>query len=93
MTSSDTPAASEPAIEQIPATTAPAADARPAIARFVADDDAGDAVPPPKTADTSADMHTRAVPDQDVATWITKEAGNRRIPPGARLERSTIHPR
>ncbi len=84
MTSSDTTAA-DPAIEQIPAAPAPAAEVKPAVARVVEDDDAGDAIPPPR----ATDMHTQAVAEQDVATWITKEAGNRRIPfDRARLERS-----
>lgn len=90
MTSSDTTAA-DPAIEQIPATPAPApaAEVKPAVVRVVADDGSDDAIPPPKTADTSTDMPAQAIADQDVATWITKEAGNRRIPyDRVRLERS-----
>lgn len=43
-----------------------------------------DAIPPPRTTD----MPIAAAVEQDVATWITKEAGNRRIPyDRARLER------
>ncbi|MCR6664216.1 MAG: ribonucleoside-diphosphate reductase subunit alpha [Luteimonas sp.] len=88
MTSSDT-TATDPAIEQIPATPAPTAEVKPAVARIVEDDDSGDAIPPPKPADTSTDMPAQAIADQDVATWITKEAGNRRIPyDRTRLERS-----
>ncbi|WP_202845233.1 ribonucleoside-diphosphate reductase subunit alpha [Luteimonas sp. SJ-9] len=44
-----------------------------------------DAIPAPRTTD----LPTTPVGTQDVATWITKEAGNRRIPyERARLERS-----
>src|SRR5690606_6844190 len=49
--------------------------------------DGDDAIPPPK-ADTEAGA-TAATADGHVGTWITKEAGNRRIPyDRARLERA-----
>ncbi|TYT27575.1 ribonucleoside-diphosphate reductase subunit alpha [Luteimonas viscosa] len=48
-------------------------------------DDVDDTVPPPRASDLAVAQDSA----QDVATWITKEAGNRRIPyDRARLERS-----
>ena len=53
--------------------------------------DSADLVPPPPQA---AAMHAQTLDEATVSTWITKEAGNRRIPfDRARLERAidTIH--
>ncbi|MCD9029557.1 ribonucleoside-diphosphate reductase subunit alpha [Luteimonas sp. BDR2-5] len=89
MTSHDTlataPAATDSATptDTLRTTTAPAAP--PAAAAPLSDQD--DAIPSPPLASA---MPTTTVPDtSDVSTWITKEAGNRRIPyDRARLERS-----
>ncbi|MFA7541953.1 MAG: ribonucleoside-diphosphate reductase subunit alpha [Lysobacterales bacterium] len=51
--------------------------------------DPGEAVPSPRTAEAMPTAPRVSTDDADVATWITKEAGNRRIPyERARLERA-----
>src|SRR5690554_2946237 len=62
--------------------------AAPAPAAALDAIDASDAIPSPRTAEPMpATIDSTA--DADVATWITKEAGNRRIPyDRARLERA-----
>ena len=48
--------------------------------------DPSDVVPPPRQAIA---MHAQTIEEQTVSTWITKEAGNRKIPfEPARLERA-----
>ena len=90
MSNHNAPAA-EPAIAPTPSGTAtptrttpaamPAATTAPAAA------EPDDAIPAPRTTDMPT--ATAAIVEQDVATWITKEAGNRRIPyERARLERA-----
>ncbi|TWT22307.1 ribonucleoside-diphosphate reductase subunit alpha [Luteimonas marina] len=90
MSNHNTPAA-EPAIEPT------AADAAAAAAAATATAAAKPAAPAPDAVETddaipaprATDMPDTATADQDVATWITKEAGNRRIPyDRARLERA-----
>ena len=84
--------AAEPAIAPTPSATAtphtrnpPAAMPATATAPDVAEP--ADSIPAPRATDMP---NTAAAPaEQDVATWITKEAGNRRIPyDRARLERA-----
>jgi len=90
----DAPAA-EPAIAPTPSVTAttagtgigtpPAATPAATTATDVAEPD--DTIPAPRTTDMPTAIAATA--GQDVATWITKEAGNRRIPyDRARLERA-----
>nr|MBP6799008.1 ribonucleoside-diphosphate reductase subunit alpha [Luteimonas sp.] len=90
MSNNNAPAA-EPAIAPTPSGTAtstrttPAATPAATTAPAAAEPD--DAIPAPRTTDMRT--ATAAIADQDVATWITKEAGNRRIPyERARLERA-----
>jgi len=87
MSNNNTPAA-EPAIEPTAADAAAATAATPAAkpaAPAPEAVEADDAIPAPR----ATDMPDTATADQDVATWITKEAGNRRIPyDRARLERA-----
>ncbi|MHC9087051.1 ribonucleoside-diphosphate reductase subunit alpha [Luteimonas sp. RIT-PG2_3] len=109
MTHNDTLAVSEPdaaASAGVSAgTQAPsAADTRPpsplpaaspvtsALSPDVGDADSDDAIPSPPQANTMLIQDTPA--NTDVSTWITKEAGNRRMPfDAARLERAidSIH--
>jgi len=90
MSNNNAPAA-EPAIAPTPSGTAapirttPAATPATATAPAVAEPD--DAIPAPRTTDMPT--AAAAAVEQDAATWITKEAGNRRIPyDRARLERA-----
>ena len=90
MSNNNAPAA-EPAIAPTPSGTAapirttPAATTATATAPAVAEPD--DAIPAPRTTDMPT--AAAAAVEQDAATWITKEAGNRRIPyDRARLERA-----
>ena len=90
MSNHNTPAA-EPAIAPTPSVTAapirttPAAMPATATAPAVVEPD--DAIPAPRTTDMPTAPAAAAEPD--AATWITKEAGNRRIPyDRARLERA-----
>ncbi|MFC3716133.1 ribonucleoside-diphosphate reductase subunit alpha [Luteimonas soli] len=84
MSSTQTPAAEAPAIDPVP--TAAASQASRAETNAATDatgDD--DAIPAPRTAAASDAPDAKAA----VSTWITKEAGNRRIPfDRARLARS-----
>ncbi len=90
MSNNNAPAA-EPAIAPTPSGTAtptrtpPAAMPAAATAPAVAEPD--DTIPAPRTTDMPT--ATAAAVEADAATWITKEAGNRRIPyDRARLERA-----
>lgn len=81
--------AAEPAIAPTPSATAtparPPEAATPAATTTADAVDPDDAIPAPRTTA----MPDIAAAGQDVATWITKEAGNRRIPyDRARLERA-----
>ncbi|MCA0393533.1 MAG: ribonucleoside-diphosphate reductase subunit alpha [Proteobacteria bacterium] len=93
MSNDNTPAA-EPAIAPTPSVTAtPTGNGSRAIQATAAATTARDAVEPDDTipAPRATDMPTAnaAIVEADVATWITKDAGNRRIPfDRARLERS-----
>ena len=83
------PHSNEPhdAVAAAPARTPPAGAASSRMAAPAPAVDGDDAIPPPK-ADTEAGA-TAATADGHVGTWITKEAGNRRIPyDRARLERA-----
>ncbi|WP_037060467.1 ribonucleoside-diphosphate reductase subunit alpha [Pseudoxanthomonas suwonensis] len=81
----ETPAAVAPAADAT-AAAGPAAPAAPAAGDDAAVDPA-DVVPPPPRAGTAPE--SAPADEQGVSTWITKEAGNRRIPfDRARLERS-----
>ncbi|MFT3763790.1 MAG: ribonucleoside-diphosphate reductase subunit alpha [Pseudoxanthomonas sp.] len=84
MTQNDSLAAPAPTLDSAPGTK-PAA--TPDIAAPAAAPPGDDAIPLPRTTD----MPTASAIEQDafVSTWITKEAGNRRMPfDRARLERS-----
>ena len=66
--------------------TAPATESGTVRARMPAHPEPADPVPAPPRAPL---MSVHAVDESAVSTWITKEAGNRRIPfDRARLERS-----
>nr|WP_238346290.1 ribonucleoside-diphosphate reductase subunit alpha [Luteimonas saliphila] len=82
----DTPAAVPASAPVATGATTNTARATPPVAGAAAHAAEGDdAIPAPRTTD----LPTTPVGTQDVATWITKEAGNRRIPyERARLERS-----
>src|SRR5690606_39052174 len=85
MNSTPTPAAAKPAIDPIPAAAAGPAQAARAATNPATDPIDDDAIPAPRTAAASAAPDAAA----PTATWITKEAGNRRITfDRARLERS-----
>lgn len=84
MSNTETRAAAEPAIEPEIA-VAPAATGARTVAPVRGADEGEDAIPPPRTTA----MPTAIAEEQEVSTWITKEAGNRRIPyDRARLERA-----
>ncbi|MGO1718620.1 MAG: ribonucleoside-diphosphate reductase subunit alpha [Luteimonas sp.] len=94
MSSNDTTTAA-PAAQQArtpDATAAPAtasAGPTPPAPTRSTDPDPGDAIPSPRIAEPMHTASTLSPADADVATWITKEAGNRRIPyDRARLERA-----
>ena len=75
MNSTETPAAAAPAIDPVPAAAAgQAARAETDTAADATGDD--DAIPAPRTATASG----APAPEAPATTWITKEAGNRRIP-------------
>ena len=84
MTSQDTVAANAPAAaDATPAATAPPVSPTPPAV------EPDDTVPPPPSAAMNTAIAELTDADADVSTWITKEAGNRRIPyDRARLERS-----
>ncbi|WP_022971869.1 ribonucleotide reductase N-terminal alpha domain-containing protein, partial [Xanthomonas maliensis] len=84
MTTNDTLAAA--AAAGIPAPTSVPAPVSAPVSTVVDPADPSDIVPPPRQAIA---MHAQTLEEQNVATWITKEAGNRRIPfDHARLERA-----
>jgi ribonucleoside-diphosphate reductase alpha chain len=89
MTTNQTLAAAAATDSTQPA-AAPVATVAGAVSTEISPDPA-DIVPPPRQA---TEMPSHTIDDQNVSTWITKEAGNRRIPfDHARLERAidTVH--
>lgn len=86
MTTNDTLAAATAGISAVAGT--PASAAVPVAPRLDSQDPA-DIVPPPPQAIA---MSSQTLEEQNVSTWITKEAGNRRMPfEPARLERAIDH--